>query len=46
MVFTGINSLGTTYNYPRLCGNLGHRSQKMVLGTSFPEFNPDKFPLL
>ena len=31
---------------PRLCGSLGHGSAKMVLETSLPEFNPDKFPLL
>jgi hypothetical protein len=30
----------------RLFGSLGHGGQKMVLGTSLPEFNPDKFPLL
>ena len=32
--------------YLRLCGNPGYRSQKMILGTSLPEFNPEKFPLL
>jgi hypothetical protein len=30
--------------YVRLCGRLGHRSQKMVLGTSLPGFNPEKLP--
>lgn len=26
--------------------NLRHSSQKMILGTSLPESNPEKFPLL
>jgi hypothetical protein len=30
----------------KLCGNPGNRRQKMVLVTSLPELNPDKFPLL
>jgi hypothetical protein len=31
--------------YPTLRGNLGHRSQKMVLGTPYPDFNPEKVSL-
>jgi hypothetical protein len=31
--------------YLKLCGNIRRRSQKIVLETSFPKFNPDKFPL-
>ena len=28
---------------PKLCGNFGHHSPKMVLATSLPEFNPGSF---
>ena len=31
---------------PRLCRSLGHGGQKLVLGTSLPEFNPSNGPLL
>jgi hypothetical protein len=30
---------------PRLFASFGHRSPKMVLGTSLPEFNPEKVHL-
>ena len=30
---------------PRLFGSSGHRSLKMVFGTSLPEFNPEKVNL-
>jgi len=32
--------------YLRLCGDLDHRSQKLVFGTSWPEENPPKFLFL
>jgi hypothetical protein len=46
--FTASSPLEIVENqyYPKLCRSLGQRSQKMVLGTSLPEFNPDKFHLL
>jgi hypothetical protein len=31
---------------PKLCGNFGHHSPKMVLATSLPEFNPGSFLFL
>jgi hypothetical protein len=34
---------GPAWFSPRLCDNLGHRSQKMVLRTSLPGENTPKF---
>jgi hypothetical protein len=31
-----------TLSNPRFCGNLGCHSQKLALGTSLPEFIPEK----